>query len=247
MSERPLERLATLLEQAEHFRRHGEDGSADAALALAERLMLRHALGVEDLSAVQRDDVRDPVTKFVLSFSGIYRQVELLVISKIVNALELGRLIMARDHTETNVDELWVIVHTSEVERLTALLASIRVQLHAALARWWKGSASSFGGATAMTKFKARRQFIMSFGTGVSERIERARATLLGEHPGIEVVLASRQRELDQFFAAFDTHNVQVTLRGGALDAATAGYEAGLTANTGDQPLGVPTRTLLET
>lgn len=245
-TDRTRQRLATLLQQAQEFRQRGNDGEADAALARAEEIMMKYALDAADaLVSDVNFMVRDAVDKLVIPLSGIYRRVQASVLAMVVRAFGTAKTIIADDWDGKNKDQLWIIAHTSELDRLRVLTASIQMQLDSALQRFWSANKHLFDGHTAMQKFKARRQFMLAFGHGVAERIERARAAQIQEHPGVALVLERDMQEVDDFFDQFATRPVKTRMSAGSIVADVAGFQAGMATNTGDAPVGSSSRPLI--
>lgn len=63
-----LAKIAKLIEQADHFRRHGEDGSADAALARADAMMTKYAIDRAMLDLAKPANTREVPTSVDIDF-----------------------------------------------------------------------------------------------------------------------------------------------------------------------------------
>jgi len=236
-----LRRLRVLLTKAESFRQRGEDGSADAALNLAQGIMARYSIdqALLDASVDRADEARDDFVRFELTFTGIYRTIFMQTFHHIVAAF--GTLFPINVPNQVpGTDGLLVLGYASDVEHVKILLASLRVQLDAALARFWRENAKLYARETAMRKFKARREFIYSFGVGVAERIAHARAVALrdssGSRPGTELAVVDRKTRLDRYVeSTLNLTSYRTRWRGGDATSRTAGRRAGRSADTGDR------------
>lgn len=79
-----LDRVARLIEQAEQFRRHNEEGSASAALARADAIMLKYAIDRSMAEAARKDpsERQTPISKkipFVSEWSEFYEGLQLMI------------------------------------------------------------------------------------------------------------------------------------------------------------------------
>lgn len=245
-----LARVALLLEQAEGFRRHGDDGSADAALALAEKMMMKYSFDAADVDAARRvrGEPSEQIVRVVLNFTGIYRQVLLTSAYRYLLALGTLRGVEARNHRVKGTDELWVIGFESDVEHARLLVASLQVQCLAALERWWRGVSDSLSYLTPMEKFKERREFVAQFSRAAAERVRVARETALGRDvtPGTVVAVRDRKTLVDEFLDLnFDLTTGRVgRWLGGSGNATVAGLNAGRAAVTGETQVGVTRRSI---
>jgi hypothetical protein len=234
-------RVATLLQQAEQFRRHGEDGEADAALFRAADIIMKH--GVDAAAALARFGTdqaavtdASSVRTVAVPFKGIYRAALVIQFNRLARAFWLtGRSFISRDRL---VQSLYLVGYEDDVRQLRALIASVQLQADAAMRRWWLGNRERLE-LSSMDAYKARRQFLASFVAGATERVDRARRTALGDAgPGTSVVLASRQRTIDAVVEEnFSLTTLTSRLSPGTAAADAAGYAAGLNAATGDTPV----------
>lgn len=236
--ERMQRRAATLLARAEDFRRHGEDGSADAALALAEKIMLKYSIDVAVLAA-RRDAsaVSESIVTQTVEFTGIYRVALAVQFDQLVRAFSatIRSFISKRERAEV----LHLVGYESEVRNLRTLITSIQLQAVASLNRWWR-TYEYRDQLPGMVGYKTRRQYVSSFVRGATDRIELARQTALGSsEPGTALVLRDRRSSVDAFVRAnYNLVPRQTQLLPGSADAADAGRAAGRRANTGDPSVG---------
>jgi hypothetical protein len=233
-------RVATLLTQAERFREHGEDGSADTALSRAADIIMKH--GVDAATALARFgtgavtvDVAQ-VRTLAVPFRGIYRAALVVRFDVLARAFWLtGRSFIIRDKL---VQSLYLVGYEDDVRQLQALIASVQLQAESALTNWWYRYPNK-NEVPKMQAYKMRRQFLASFVAGATKRIEQARRTALGATgPGTSVVLAARQDAVDRFVEEnYRLRTDRSRLLPGTVDADAAGYAAGLSAATGDTPV----------
>lgn len=232
-------RVAELLARAEDFRRHGEDGSADAALALAEKIMIKYALdaAVVATRGSSSDRPTEPIVVKTVNVTGIYRVVLSIQLSLLAQAASttIRSFTAHGDRTE----HVYLVGHESEVSGMLMLLTSIQLQAIAGMSHWWTALPASQRLA-GMPGYKTRRQFVSSFVEGARDRIELARTTALGQHkPGTDVALATRRRLVDEYVDAnFRLSSRRAGIQPGSREAANAGLAAGRRANTGDPSVG---------
>lgn len=67
-SDDKLAKISKLIEQAEHFARHGEQGSADAALARADAMMVKYSIDRAFLESVKPAGTREVPTSVDIAF-----------------------------------------------------------------------------------------------------------------------------------------------------------------------------------
>lgn len=232
-------RAAELLARAEDFRRHGEDGSADAALALAERIMVKYSLDAALVSArsTSADRPVEEIVVRIVEVGGIYQVVLAPQLSLL--ALATGAAVRSFTSKLDRATLVYVVGYESEVQQLIALLTSVLLQAVAGTTNWWQQLPASKR-ARGMRGYKERRQFADSFVAGARERVELARATALGEAgPGTELVVASRRRPVDEYVdERFSLVGARSRVDVGSQTAANAGRAAGRRANTGDPSVG---------
>lgn len=260
------ERIAKLLRRAEHP--NTPEAEADACVAQAQQLMSRWAIDEAVVRRRMGDDgktVDDPIIEARIVYDGIYRQARFSIGSAVAEANDCRALITTNERTWATdpgkpkvVTVLWVVGHTSDVERVRMLDTSLQLQCATALNRWWK--TAGFDGLSRMAKFRARREFIFGFATTVRERLLEARrqaveeaeadagqtvqpAAAKADNPAEEVALAlvEKKRRVDEWYDeryGTSTRKVTRNYRRGARDAHDAGCAAGMKASL-DQRRGI--------
>lgn len=151
----------------------------------------------------------------------------------------LGGLKTLRMKLEGSRVRMYIIGHESDVARAEMLLASLELQADRALSVWWSG----YDEKARIPKsqwYKAKHQFIMSFGQEVRRRLESQRREQVQERgSGTELVLVNRDQLVNNWM--HENHNVK---RGrgveGSFHGAGAGRAAGARANLGNNGLGGP-------
>ena len=240
--ERMQRRVRELLDRAEDFRRHGEDGSADAALSLAENIMIKYSIDAAVIAARRAAGgvVEEIITRTV-EFTGIYRVALVVKFDQLVRAFTTNvRSFISKGE---RVETLHLVGYESDVQQLQTLITSVNLQAIASLNVWWQNYPDR-AALRGMDGYKTRRQYVSSFVVGAADRIETARKTALGNSaPGTELVLRDRKSAVDAHVAAtYQLFNRQTRLDPGRQDAADAGRAAGRRANTGDTPVGTKRR-----
>ncbi len=242
IDERMQRRVRELLDRAEDFRRHGEDGSADAALSLAENIMLKYSLDAAVVAARRAaGGVAEQIVTRTVEFTGIYRVALVVQFDQLVRAFTTNvRSFISKGE---RVETLHLVGYESDVRQLQTLITSVNLQAIASLNVWWQNYPERRN-LRGMVGYKTRRQYVSSFVNGAAERIELARKTALGNsEPGTELVLRDRKTAVDEFVAAtYTLFNRRTRLDPGSHDAADAGRAAGRRANTGDTPVGTERR-----
>lgn len=242
-NESMMQRIERLLARAEDFRRHGEDGSADAALALAEQIMLKYSIDESVIAArlAAGAEPTDEIVVAVLPFTGIYRKALVMQFIHLVRAYtNTIKSFMSKDGTIENVH---LAGFKNEVDQLVALVTSIHLQAVGRMRKWWDYELSDVERTSGMDGYKARRQYLSSFVQGATDRIATARraavAQAVAQDAGTALALRSRADQVDAFLAAnYNLTTVRTRLKPGSGDAAAAGYRDGQQANTGEQPVG---------
>lgn len=232
------DRIAKLLAKAEKT----TPEEAAALTEHAERLMLQYGIEQAVINAKRAGKTHaedEKMMRSLLTFTGVYRKAMDLALYAALREFKTAQLIGGGDDGKTT--RLWIAGYQSDVEQLLVLAASLQVQCIAALSTWWKTVDAT--GWTATQKFKARRQFILSFGEGAGHRIARSRAQAVQEssnsEPGTALALVDRASVVDQWVN--EMFNLMpgksVKMAGGNRASREAGWQAGKNANTGEGAL----------
>jgi hypothetical protein len=168
--ERFADKVAKLLRKAEDP--GASPAEAEAFLAKAQALMVEYAI-TEELLARARGDVertREEVVESSITYTGIYHQALFDVGSAVAKANDC-RVLIRRGGKSTT---LIIIGFESDVARVKMLDASAQIQATGGLVKWWKQQDSSW--MSGMQKYKARREFLFGFASGLASKLQEARA-----------------------------------------------------------------------
>lgn len=251
------ERIQKLLQKAETT----TPAEAEALTAKAEELMLKYGIDRAIINSRSTGE-KERIERLHIPLKGIYAMAYESMMSSIVWAYGGGEIKSYYTQWKQSDVTLTIVGFENDVAQLKVLLASLQLQAVVALETWWKSPQRSDDGITFLTnapntlvkkpmeKFKARRQFIKSFGFGASERIRKARHTAVKEAeattPGAEVVLRDRAVAVEEFLTANvpGLKTVKNREKPGGFGAGQAGYRAGQNANTGDRQVGAGRRAI---
>ena len=128
----------------------------------------------------------------------------------------------------------YLIGFEKDVDRAITLIESLQLQCAAAQSTWWKTDmASDAAWLSGMEKFKARRQFTISFGHVVGVRLKEQRQETVVESTGTDLVLVNQSKKIDSWVA--DKYGALKSTRSsmhgsaaGRMGGQTAGHKASL-------------------
>lgn len=236
------DRAARLFKHAEQLRARGEDGSADAALARLEAIMVKHSIDLATIQERAGATDREPIGSERIVFTGIYRAALSMKFIALVRAYTVAGDVLIERTSKTHV--LILVGMRSDVQNLKMLITSLHLQAINAMERWWYAEPPERR-YTGMLGFKTRRQFIANFIVGATERIAVARREVMDSTPGVLPVLRRRQADVEAYIAAnYDTTTTRSRLKSGTLAAAQAGHTAGRWAQTDEPTVGGERRQL---
>lgn len=248
------DRIAKLLAKAESTNSQEE---ADAFVKKAQELMITYAIDEEMLARAQGKDITDVVVEESFIYGGSYRQATFRIGQYIAQANDC-RVLLTKNTRWDNMekldktsDVLHVIGFKSDVDRARLLDTSLQVQAAAALNAWVKaGNLPDW--MSGSDKFKARREFLFGFASGLKSKLDEARAagikqaetnhaartksTQAEASTSVALVLKDKQERVNDWVdEKYGKRLRSVTTRysRGSVAAATAGHSAGRAANTG--------------
>jgi hypothetical protein len=230
------ERIAKLLQKAETT----TPEEAELLTAKAVELMQKYGVTQAMLNARRTGD-KERIELLQIPLKGIYAMAYESMLTSIARAY--GNVQTFYTQWKQSDVTLTITGFESDVAQLKVLLTSLQLQVVVATDSWWKSADNEYTRTSAkpMEKFKARRQFIKSFGFGAAERIRKARHHVVAEAekstPGTELVLRNRAQAVDEFVTAKfpGLKTVKRREKPGSFGAGQAGYKAGQNANTGDK------------
>lgn len=258
-TEKYADKIAKLLRKAENTDSQAE---AEAFLAKAQELMTLYAID-EMMIARARGDVektREEIIQRAISYTGIFKSVLMSLGNTVIRHNDCRGVYMDHNWEKPKRTVLTVTGFESDVDRACLIESSIQLQCASALAAWWKQQDASY--LSNMERFKARREFILGFTSGLSAKLAQAnreaerqaaqaeaeRSNITVEQATDSVALELRSRK-DRVNDWMDNHygrlrsSTRSYSRGG-LGASGAGYAAGQAANTGSPSVGGSSRSL---
>ncbi|MEV2277847.1 DUF2786 domain-containing protein [Nocardiopsis sp. NPDC049922] len=226
------EKIAKLLAKAE-----GTDSPAEAEAftRAAERLMIKWGIEEAVVRAAMTGEQPEEITTARILYTDTYSDAFVAFTSSIVDGLGELRTFYVSGHAHPDHRVVYVVGHRSDVQRAEMLISSLRLQAVSAMKTWWRTGRYSTH-LKGWRAFKARRQFIISFGHGVGERLAGVRTETIAETGGAstELVLVDRATRVnawvDEHIGELQkTRGLQSSLLGFA-----AGREAGRRADIGN-------------
>jgi hypothetical protein len=232
------EKIAGLLAKAE---RTDNEHERDAFTAKAEELMLKYGIEqaeLESLGKVNPEDIIEIKMEFTTQHDAILGGFAL----KICNALGSLFVLQSRGRKNRQIF-IHIIGHKSDVHAAEALLYSLYNQATSAVARWSRVMLKedyNYKWADSKVRWRARRQFVVSFGDGAAARIRSERAVQEGEASvGASLVLVSKQERVNDWVNS--TYKLKKSKSHGIYGShmgAAAGREAGYNSNVGTTGIG---------
>lgn len=236
--------IAKLLRKAEST----TPEEADALLAKAQELMTTYAIDEALLARARGENLitREEVTEEVIRYHSVYSRAQFGIGAAIARHNECQVMVeKGKDLMRTN---LWLVGFPSDIERVKLLNASVQIQAMVAMNEWYNET-PGMEGLSQREKFKQRRQFLFSFGTGVQTKLslartagqreasrheaERANVSFEKASESVELVLADKksliQDHMDRVYGD-NLRKSRSNFRGGSKAAADAGRQAGLQA-----------------
>lgn len=217
------DKIAKLLALAERTENADE---AAAFMEKAEKLMLQHGIERAAVEGKRPGSVQQPIViERITVKNGSGYALALIKIAFAVAPSFDCRALQSSMHGGAKL--AWFIGHKNDVEDAVQLFNSLVAQAPAQALRWQKAEQGWLGRNDA---FLARREFIISFASGVRQRLEETRNSVVADsEPGTGLVLVERKARVD----AWLNENVGVS-KGrasrraeGSYAAARAGHEAG--------------------
>lgn len=234
MSTKMKTKIELLLAKAEGTDNEHE---RDAYTAKAQRLMLEWGIAEADLEA--RGEIKpEPVVQEHKDYRGSYATAMPVFANSVATGMGALRVLKT---TYGSTARVYVIGHQSDVNYFWMMMNSLEAQCTSALTTWWK-TADERQWLGRQEGWKARRQFILSFGHTVGSRLSALRTEVQTEAtPGAALVLVDKATRVDEWVD--DQYKKLRSGRGldGGYAGGAAGRAAGQRANLGEKAVGTGT------
>ena len=235
--ERMLEKITMLLRKAESTPYPAE---AQALQEHAERLMVRYGIGRAQLDerTAREGRPREAVVERRFEVAGVYRVGRLRGLSEVARAFPAISVLQS---TSGSTSTLYVIGVESDVAQVLRLFESLLVQVHSAMAAWWREHDKRHLPTEAL-RMTERRQFQMAFFDTVAGRLRDLHTEeVAASGSGTDLVLAGRRERVTD--ALHQMHPFLRSARSrrintGSWTAHRAGQAAGHRANVGQRGVG---------
>lgn len=232
MSNKMKTKIELLLAKAEGTDNEHE---RDAYTAKAQRLMLEWGIAEADLEA--RGEVKaEQVVEVRHTYTGQFATAMPYMVDSVARGMGALKIIKAGAGSTVTV---YVIGHQTDVDNFWMLMNSLEVQALAGMATWWK-NAPQRAYLGRQEGWKARRQFLLSFGQTVGQRLRAQRTEVQAEAtPGAALVLVSKEeRVVAKVEEMYPRLRNGRSIQSGSAAGGEAGREAGRRANIGEKALG---------
>lgn len=203
---------------------------AEALTEAAERLMIKHGIDQAMIDA-RRASQSEPekVVKDQVTFTGVHRIGLLTMGHVVVSAFGTMRTVRTRRGT---TESLVIVGFESDVAQAKMLVESLHLQAFSAMSTWWRTFEEKVY-LTDQQKTMAKRQFLVSFGSGAASRIQKATVEAVAETTGSALALRDRKAQVDEEIAEMYPKMSKARAMRGSCYGRSEGYAAGRSANTG--------------
>lgn len=242
------DRIAKLLNQAENTAATPQE--AEAFMAKAAQLMLEYAID-EQMIAAARGLTVDELVQDTFHYRGIYRVGHRDVAIKAAKHFGL-KVVLGHDTYQKPIQlPLFLAGFRSDVERARLLDTSLQLQCVNAHSQWWKKNKDALSWMDRGLTYRTRRDFVIGFAEGVGSKLYEARRQARAEakvheaertnvspeaaSASVELVLVGRVKRVEEYYDSVwggATRSVSRRYNSGAGNGRSAGFNAGLSANT---------------
>lgn len=237
------QKIAKLLTKAE-----GTDNPEEAAAytEMAERWMVKW--GIEEAVArahMQKKAVRaEEIIVEELDYDGRFAPADVLFGHCVCRGLGNLRTIQVDKRSFEGTITLRIVGHASDVARALWLATSLQLQAAVAMDVWYKEARKyELRHLSQHEKFKAKRQFLISFAHTCEDRLTEMRKSAIEETSdtkGTELVLLDRKTLVDNRVSEMYPNLGKARGMAGSMFGQAAGKQAGNRANIGQKA--TPTR-----
>ena len=245
MTAKKQDLIAKLLAKAEST----TPEEAEALTEAAEKLMVRHGISQAMIEARRsKDSEPEPIVTETIWFTGIHARGLSMMAHQVTDAF--GTMRTYGKSRRGRPDRAVVIVgYASDVEQTKMLVESLHLQSIVAMRAWWKRSDERHYLSQSRGNI-AKRQFLISFGTGAAERIKEAVRVSTIEQDAEQsestaLVLLDRGAKAQEHLDGMGLHLKSARSIQGSAFGGDEGMAAGRAANTGGTGVGAaPARAL---
>lgn len=232
------ERINKLLAQAESTEFPEE---ADAALAMAQRLMTKYSIDEAMLREAKPGEAVEEITELKLVYTGGMRKALYMLGHRLAEYNGCRAFFTDKRHAKPRNITVTVIGFPKDLERIELLDTSLKLQCAVALKRftaenidpsWHRGY-----------KRNEKREFVIGFVEGVAVKLELAEEEAVREAAeergtGVELALRSRKDQVDDWTdtAYPNLRSIRSRMQRGSVTAKAKGIDEGKRANTSVDP-----------
>jgi hypothetical protein len=212
---------------------------AEALLQKAQELMSRYSIDEAMVAAARGLESAEKVVEERIEYRGIFREASFEIGEALCGPNECRHLISRGRNTTV----LIVIGFEGDVARVKMLDASVQIQAHGALLKWQKEQDRSH--MSGMQWYKARREFLFGFATGLDAQLARAHDKAVreakkavdinpeGTSSSVELVLRDKKQRVDDWVdeSYGKLRSVSRRYSSGGFAARNAGHDAGRSAD----------------
>lgn len=191
-------KIAALLAKAESTT-HPEE--AEAFMAKAEELMLRHGIERANLDAKRPGQKREEITQVRIHLPNGhgYAPAQAAICHALADAFSVRTL---QSIQRQGARVIFIYGHESDVAKAHQLAESLVEQAHKQAVAWWKteGKHTVPEDTSGFKCYVIRREFIYAFASGVRARLAETLNRVVAEaETGTELVLADRQQRVSNW------------------------------------------------
>lgn len=224
---------------------------ADALIAKATQLMIKHEIDEAMLAASRGKNAPDEIVEVTLEYTGIFKDSTMTIGFACAKANGCKAFYRKQEYVTPKRIDLIVIGYQSDCRNVTTLNTSLSLQCASALNDWWKAQSTAYNWNKGVA-YKAKREFIMGFASAVGTKMmlarkaaeqeaakteaERTHTTKSVAEQSVALVLRSRRDSVNDWYDEKYSKSVRKVTRrysSGGLSARTAGESAGMRASTG--------------
>ncbi len=229
MNENALRKIEALLATANHP--NTGPAEAEAASAMAEKLMMKHAIDTTMLQGPTGQ--KDEAVKVVFKFTGQYIPARRSLLNAIARPCGV---IVVKDGRTLGAKAVWMVGTTERVELVKKLFATLDLQMANEATRTRPANARN-GAEVVSWRTNFQKGFASKVGKRVREQMDNAKREAIDEHgPGVGIMLADEDARVKRLLAESFGRLGHSSSRAGSFGFG-AGQEAGGRADIGNRRL----------